>query len=59
MVWCLKDKNTSLGVRQDEVGSDPAADHSLSYGVGKVYCHLGSEIMFYTACVFFYSNKRK
>jgi hypothetical protein len=31
----LKDRNTSLGVRQDEVGTDPADDYTLCYGVGK------------------------
>jgi hypothetical protein len=31
----LKDRNTSVGVTQDEVGSDPAEDYTLYYGVGK------------------------
>ena len=51
---CLKDRNTSLGVRRDEVGNDPADGHTLYYGVGKVHCHLGSKIMFHTACVIFF-----
>ena len=58
MVRCLKDKNTSLGVRQDEIGNDPADGHTLYYDAGKVHCHLGSEIMFHTACVFFNRNKQ-
>jgi hypothetical protein len=35
----LKDRNTSVGVRQDEVGNDPADDHTHFYCVGKFHCH--------------------
>jgi len=52
----LKDRNMSLGVRQDEVGNDPADDHTIFYCVGKFHCHLGSEIMFSTAYIFFFTE---
>jgi hypothetical protein len=54
----LKDRNNCLGVRQEEIGNDPAGDHTFYYGCGKVHRRIGSEMMFCTAYMFFYINRR-
>jgi hypothetical protein len=54
----LRVRNNSLGVGQVEVGNDPADDHTLCYGCGKVHHRVGSEMSFYTHYTFFSINRR-